>query len=137
MLHSKRRGHSHEHDEDRRGKKLRFVDIEAEVEDEGEDEGEDDSDDFDIIDSSAEIEDQGDGGYHARLHTRRQLKEDQMSLEDLAKQLTKRYNTHLPSRFTGDTNQIPRMLLTPSVNDLGLWQIRVKVSFCSFIIVLY
>lgn len=133
MPHLQRRRHLHENDEDCPRKRSRFVDLEAEVEDEEEDdeeedEGEGDLDKVSFIDS-AEIKDQDEGRHHAHLHTRRQLEEDEISPEDLARQLTKRYHTHLPSRFTGDMNRIPQMLLMPSVNDPGLWRIRVKVSF--------
>lgn len=131
MPHSQRRRHLHENDEDRPRKRSRFVDLEAEVDDDEEDDEEEDEGEGDKVSfiDSAEIEDEDYGRHHAHLHTRRQLEEDETSLEDLARQLTKRYHTHLPSHFTGDMNRIPRMLLMPSVNDPGLWRIRVKVSF--------
>lgn len=105
------------------------MDLEAEVSDEGE-EGEEVDDDDDLKnDSFLESGDEDDGRYHVQLDKRR-LEEDKISLEDIARQLTERYNPRLPSHFTGDTNEIPQRLLMPDIHDPGLWRISVKVISC-------
>lgn len=108
-----------------RNKKPRFIDIEAlDTDEEGElDEEEEYADLNDTFIETANVE-------HARNHVRfdRELEiEDDKNAEDIARQLTERYKTRPPSRFIGDRNEIPQRLLVPSVQDPGLWRIRVKV----------
>lgn len=112
----------------------RFLDIEAEVSDEEEEEEDDDDFANDPFIETAETAGEDDGRHHARLDKRRELEEDEKSPEQIAREFSERYNTRVPSRFTGDMNEIPQRLLMPSVHDASLWQIRVKVSsFCFFI----
>lgn len=132
MPQSHRRRNSYRNPEDRQRKRLRFIDIEAKVSDEGEEADDNDNNncanDFFIeAVGTADEDDNEDSRHHVQLDKHRQLEEDEISPEDIARQLTDRYKSCLPSRFTGNTNEIPQRLLVPSVHAPGLWWISVKV----------
>ena len=53
--------------------------------------------------------------------------DDDKTLEQIAKDISKRYVNRAAVRYTGDMNEVPQRLLMPSVHDASLWQVRVKV----------
>lgn len=132
MPQSHRRKNPYEAEEEIRTKRSRFVDIEAVVSDEDGEEVDDEDDTF-VDDSfietadTAEAENARHHARYARLDNQLEIEEDEINAEDIARELTERYRTRLPSRFIGDRNEIPQRLLLPSVHDPGLWRIRVKV----------
>ncbi|KAJ7209510.1 transcription elongation factor Spt5 [Mycena pura] len=53
---------------------------------------------------------------------------DEQSPEQIASDLTRRYQGQNTVRYSGDMNEIPQRLLMPSVHDASLWQVRVKIG---------
>jgi transcription elongation factor SPT5 len=83
---------------------------------------------FNFIDRSGEHDDEDVVRRGIRdLHRKRLDEEDEQSPEQIAQALKGRYGGRSANRYTGDMNEIPQRLLMPSVHDVFLWQVRVKV----------
>lgn len=70
------------------------------------------------------------------LDTRRQQEEaEDKSPEQIAREVSKRYGGRQALRYTGDLNDVPQRLLMPSVHDPSLWQVRVKASSMTLLVI--
>ncbi|KAJ7594369.1 transcription elongation factor SPT5 [Mycena floridula] len=120
----KRKRSKHRH---KRSAASRFLDIEAEVSDEDDEPEEDEDEDAGGFIDGDDDEDAGAGRrHHALLDAQRTFEQEDRSPEQIAKDLSARYNGRTAVRYTGDMNEIPQRLLMPSVHDASLWQVRVK-----------
>ncbi|KAI5824061.1 transcription elongation factor Spt5 [Schizophyllum commune Tattone D] len=119
----KRAKHSHK----KRGGAHNFLDIEAEVSDDEEEEEEEEGFGLDgFIERNETFDDEGGATHHARLNTRRELEQEDLDPEQIAKNLSKRYGNRAYHKYTGDMNEVPQHFLMPDVDDPNLWLVRVK-----------
>lgn len=103
-----------------------FFDLEAAVdsdEDEEEDEGEDDF----IVDTGAEIHDEGDG---RRMHRRPFLprEDDQEDVEALERSIQARYARSSHSEYDEETSEVDQQALLPSIRDPKLWMVKCAIG---------
>ncbi|KAK7057324.1 transcription elongation factor SPT5 [Favolaschia claudopus] len=114
----------------RRHKKgaAKFLDLMAESDDD--DEGDDDDDEGPDNEFVGDFEDVEDASrtHYGHVPMSKFDDSDEKSPEQIASDLSRRYQNANPVRYTGDMNEIPQRLLMPSVHDASLWQVRVKAG---------
>ncbi|KAJ7647456.1 transcription elongation factor Spt5 [Roridomyces roridus] len=107
----------------------RFFDLAAvsDDDDDGDDDADDDGQDG-FIDDPEDGEDASRRHYGHLQNARKFDDADEQSPEQIASDLTRRYQGQNTVRYSGDMNEVPQRLLMPSVHDASLWQVRVKAG---------
>ncbi|KDP43057.1 hypothetical protein JCGZ_25243 [Jatropha curcas] len=104
-----------------------FFELEAEVDSDDEEEEDEDAEDDFIVDTGAELPDDGDG---RRTHRRPLLprEEDQEDVEALERSIQARYSRSSHTEYDEETTDVEQQALLPSVRDPKLWMVKCAIG---------